>query len=249
MKALFLSDVHVSPARPGAASTLCELLDAAQSWASDVYVLGDLFDQWLGDDDETPIFADVERAMTALTTSGVNLFVQHGNHDFLVGTEFASRTRATLFGDVAKVTLGDTRTLLMHGDSLCTDDASYLEYRAWSRDATNQAWFLGLKLAERAAFADKLRHETAELKELKPDDIMDVNADAVVDVLTEHNAQLLIHGHTHRPAVHTLQLASGPASRIVLGDWYNVGTVALHDSGGTALFSVPEALEKMANSA
>jgi UDP-2,3-diacylglucosamine hydrolase len=245
VRALFVSDVHLSRERPRAVGELRALLAGATGRVDAIYVLGDLFDEWLGDDDVNPLHAEAERALRAVTAAGGTVWVQAGNHDFLLGEAFAARTGCRLLADPTVIDLGATRAVLMHGDSLCTDDHSYQTFRRYSRDPANQRRFLALDLDERHAMAAKLRHASAELKRLKTDEIMDVSEAAVRDVLRAHRARLLIHGHTHRPAVHELRIDAAPARRIVLGDWYEAGRVALHAESEIRLLSVADAMESM----
>jgi UDP-2,3-diacylglucosamine hydrolase len=243
--ALFISDVHVSSKRPLAVAALLDLLDAARPLGC-VYLLGDVFDQWLGDDDQSDPFPDVERAVAMLTSGGTAVYAQHGNHDFLLGAEFAARTGCVLLNDVVSITLGTESAVIMHGDTLCTEDHEYQAYRAYTRDEGNQAQFLGLTFEERTAIADQLRHKSSELRPLKAADIMDVSDEAVRVAISSHGARWLIHGHTHRPGVHELHIDGKASTRIVLGDWYDTGHVALFDSSTVTLLDVPSAMAHLA---
>lgn len=243
MNAIFVADVHVSAARPEAVAQFEGLLRSASAVVDVIYVLGDLFDQWLGDDDMTPPYGHVEQVLNGVAATGVDIYVQHGNHDFLLGEEFAARAGCHLLSEEVVIDLDGTATLLMHGDSLCTDDEEYQAYRAYTRDLENQRLFLSKNLEERAAIATQLRHESAALKQLKTEEIMDVSVDAVCAALERHDVSRLIHGHTHRPAVHHFTLPDGTAAqRLVLGDWYRCGQVAVQLDGSLSLLPVPEAL-------
>ncbi len=247
MRALFVSDVHVSAARPGAVSALIALLGAAKGRIDALYVLGDLFDQWLGDDDRTAPYPEVETALKTIADAGARVSAHHGNHDFLLGTAFAERVGCAIVAEQELIDLDGVSTLLLHGDILCTDDREYQAYRAHTRVAAHQAAFLSLPFPQREAQALALRQSAAELKQLKSDDIMDVNTQAVVQLLDETGAARIIHGHTHRPAVHTVDGNAHPRERIVLGDWYQgSGKVALHERAGeVCLMSAQEAADRL----
>ncbi len=196
-------------------------LERQASRAEALFILGDLFDQWLGDDDDTDPHPAIVAALARLTASGVPVGVLHGNHDFLLGAGFAARSGCRLLSDPTVIEVYGTTVLLMHGDTLCTDDAAYQALRAEVRDPANQARFLALPLAMRAAQADALRATSRQQTQLKSSSIMDANARAVEAIMREHGVRHLIHGHTHRPAIHhSFGLESQRATRIVLGDWY-----------------------------
>ena len=188
--------------------------------AGALYVLGDLFEYWVGDDDlDDPFNAVVAGFFRRYVAGGRSLYVLHGNRDFLIGERFARETGATLLQDPALI--GDT--LLMHGDTLCTDDA---DYQAWRRTARSEAWqrdFLAKPLAERRGVVRGLREKSKEVIQAKPADIMDVNDDAVREALRRHAARRLIHGHTHRPGRHAVEVDGRRCERWVLPDWYGAG--------------------------
>ena len=246
MRALCISDVHVSASRPEAVATLLELLRATERRLDALFLLGDIFDQWLGDDDETTPYPEVESALKAVADSGVRISAHHGNHDFLLGADFAARIGAEVIEEQEVLDLDGTRTLLLHGDSLCTDDREYQAYRAHTRAPANQAAFLALTFAEREAQARALRQSSAERKQLKSDDIMDVNDEAVRRALDAAQAERMIHGHTHRPAVHRIEGKTPARERIVLGDWYQgTGQVALLEDGNVSLIAAHAAIEHL----
>ena len=246
MRALFLSDVHVSPARPEAVAALVDLLEAAIGRLDALFVLGDLFDQWLGDDDVTPPHPEVEAGLRAVANSGTHISAHHGNHDFLLGISFAERTGCEVVSGHQVVELDGVKTVLLHGDVLCTDDVEYQEYRKYTRTQENQAAFLALPLAERQAHALALSQSSAELKRLRSDEIMDVNPDAVRKLLVDSGAHQMVHGHTHRPKVHTHLVDNQPARRIVLGDWYeSPGEVALQERGALKLLTASMAQKRL----
>jgi UDP-2,3-diacylglucosamine hydrolase len=196
-------------------------------------VLGDLFEHWLGDDNtEDPLNASVAEAFSKLAAGGTAVYFMHGNRDLLVGEEFARRAGAQLLADPTLLDLHGTRTLLMHGDTLCTDDVEYLEFRAYARDPRNQARFLAQPVAARRAEMEGLRLRNIDAKQGKSAEIMDVNAAAVQQVLREHGYPRLIHGHTHRPAHHVHTIDGHTCERWVLGDWYENGSYLRCDASG-----------------
>ena len=228
---LFASDLHLSRERPGSVASFVRLARGPARRAGTLYLLGDVFDQWLGDDDTTPPHPEVEEELRRLCDAGICVGFAAGNHDFLVGREFAARTGVTLLGEVTAIGLDGRRTVLTHGDHLCTADTDYQAFRAHVRDPAVQRSFLALPLAERARMAAQLRHRSRELAALKPDDITDVAPEAVEGLLREHRADDLIHGHTHRPATHHLVVDDRECRRIVLADWYAGDSVLAIEDG------------------
>jgi UDP-2,3-diacylglucosamine hydrolase len=218
---LFVSDLHLAADRPGATEIFLRFARGRAREASALYVLGDLFDAWIGDDDDGPLAIAVRQALRDLAAAGVAVFLQGGNRDFLVGERFAGETGVRLLPDVAVVDLHGTRTLLMHGDLLCTDDVDYQQARAMLRNPAFVADFLAKPLPARAALAAEYRRRSGEATSLKAEDIMDVNANAVAQAMREHGVRRLIHGHTHRPAIHTMMLDGAAAERIVLAEWHD----------------------------
>jgi len=238
MAILMVSDVHLSASRPHAVAAFLALLQTHARAAEALYILGDLFDQWLGDDDETPPHPHIVEGLARVSTSGTDVCVLHGNHDFLLGGKFAARTGCRILPDPTTIDLYGTPTLLMHGDSLCTDDVEYQTFRTYSRNLDNQRAFLHQPFAERIATANALRLRSQRSVPLKPDQILDVNGDAVEAIMREYEVFDLIHGHTHRPAVHRFTLDGRAARRIVLGDWYEGDNMLVCDSGGPRLSAV-----------
>jgi UDP-2,3-diacylglucosamine hydrolase len=204
-----------------------------------LYILGDLFEAWIGDDNDDPHDVRVIAALRATVQRGIPVWIMHGNRDFLLGERFASATGCTLLADPARIELGDEPTLLTHGDILCTDDHEYQQFRTMVRNPEWQRQFLAKPLAERRAIAAGLRETSRQRTGEKAAEIMDVNPQAVLDTLRTHGVRRLIHGHTHRPAVHELELDGRPAQRIVLGDWYAQGSVLYVEDGVLRLESLP----------
>jgi UDP-2,3-diacylglucosamine hydrolase len=222
---LFISDLHLDPERPTVTKLFLELLGTRATDADTLYILGDLFEAWVGDDDASPMNQAVCTGLKKCVTSGTPVFIMHGNRDFLLAAQFADASGATLLEDPALIDLYGTPTLLMHGDLLCTDDREYLVFRAMVRDPQWQQQLLSKSLQERQLIAREMRNKSRQQTGGKPESIMDVNQEAVVETMTAHKVQRLIHGHTHRPAIHDLLVSGQPAQRIVLGDWYEQGSL------------------------
>lgn len=226
MRILFASDLHLHRDRLEGVAAFARFLrsDVARG-ADEFHLLGDVFDQWLGDDDTHPPHPEVEAELRALVDAGVRVGFIVGNHDFLVGAEFAARTGVELLDEVTVLDLAGRRTLITHGDQLCTGDVDYQAFRVQARDPETQRAFLALPLETRNQVATGLRHQSKELTALKPSDITDVAPDAVEALLREYEADDLIHGHTHRPATHELTVDGRACRRIVLSDWYETPAV------------------------
>ena len=235
MSTLFVSDVHLNSARANIIRAFIEFLDQKARHADALFILGDLFDEWLGDDDDNPPHAEVSDALAALTATGLPVSVVHGNHDFLLGKKFAKRSGCTLLGDHTVIDVYGTSTLIMHGDTLCTRDVSYQTFRKMTRNPIVQKMFLKLSLEKRAEKAASVRRESGKDMALKTDEIMDVTPEAVDEIMRKHGVRHLIHGHTHRPAIHGFTLKDRDATRIVLGDWYEQDSVLIWNATGYRL--------------
>ena len=226
MSTLFISDLHLDETRPQIVKLFLRFLADDACGADALYILGDLFESWIGDDDDATLAARVAAALRTLRDdAGVPIYFMHGNRDFLLGADYARRAGMSLLPDPSIVELAGERTLLMHGDTLCTDDTEYQKFRTLVRNPEWQRQFLAKPLAERRAFAAMARGESSKQTALKQADIMDVNQAAVEAALRAHGVRRLIHGHTHRPATHRFDLDGEAAERIVLGDWYEQGSV------------------------
>ena len=232
---LFISDLHLDPERPAVTELFLELLGSRARNADALYILGDLFEAWIGDDDHSPMNQAVCKGLNDCASAGTQVFIMHGNRDFLLGGQFAEASNCTLLDDPALIDLYGTATLLMHGDMLCTDDAGYMSFRKMVRNPQWQRELLSKSLEERQLIASDMRSKSREQTGGKPESIMDVNDQAVRDVMSRYEVCRLIHGHTHRPAVHDLMLAGKPAQRIVLGDWYDQGSVLECSASGCLL--------------
>jgi UDP-2,3-diacylglucosamine hydrolase len=215
---LFISDLHLSPQRPQLTRLFVDFLAQRASHASELYILGDLFDAWIGDDDDA--LPEVRTALRALSEAGTGCALMHGNRDFLLGRRFARATGCRLIRDPWRIELGGERVLLMHGDLLCTDDIAYQRFRRRVRNPLVQRLFLWTPLSRRRRVATNYRQRSAEAMAEKTLEIMDVNDSAVARVMERYEVTRLVHGHTHRPADHRLSLAGQPAIRQVLSDWH-----------------------------
>jgi UDP-2,3-diacylglucosamine hydrolase len=230
---LFISDLHLTTERPHANQQFFDFLEQVAPAAQALYILGDLFEYWVGDDDTTdPLNAGAAAALKALAAHGTAVYFLHGNRDFLVGRDFAARSSAQLIADPTLIDLHGTRTLLMHGDTLCTDDIEYQKQRAIYRNPQMQAQLLQLPLAVRHQKARELRALSEASKSGKATEIMDVSPATVETVLREHRYPRLIHGHTHRPARHQHVIDGHTCERWVLGDWYQRGNYFYCDAAG-----------------
>lgn len=219
MTILFISDLHLSDNEPALLALFERFADQHVSDECEaVYVLGDLFDAWIGDDFSSP---GIEQATAVLQKIAAHcpLYFIHGNRDFLVGEEYAKRAHMTLLPEHSILNLDEEKVLIMHGDTLCTDDQEYMNYRAMVRSAEWQHAVMQMSLEERLAKAKSLRSESQAAATQKSDEIMDVNAETVAHTLTANDCFKIIHGHTHRPNIHQFEVNGKPAMRAVLSDW------------------------------
>lgn len=216
---LFISDLHLTAEHPDTTRSFRRFLETHARGAASLYILGDFFDVWIGDDADTPLIDEVTTSLAELVANGTRLYLMHGNRDFLIGTAFTQRCGARLIAEPYRLILYGRQYLLMHGDVLCTDDHDYQAFRRMVRDPGWQREFLARPLAERQAFAEEARRKSRSMNSNKPEDIMDVNLDAVKQLVSRYGCDCLIHGHTHRPAVHDVHLPERTVQRVVLGDW------------------------------
>ncbi len=224
MSTLFISDLHLTEERPEANERFIELLEGKARAASALYILGDFFEYWIGDDDlAEPFNAVIASLLKDLTRHGVPLYLMHGNRDFLIGEGFCAATGASVLQDPSVVDIAGVKTLLMHGDTLCTDDLDYQAWRRKARDPAFQVAFLAKPLDERRRQVHQMREQSKQVVQEKTAEIMDVNDDAVCRALREHGVRRLIHGHTHRPGRHVIEVDGKPCERWVLPDWYGRG--------------------------
>ncbi|MFA5679522.1 MAG: UDP-2,3-diacylglucosamine diphosphatase [Pseudomonas sp.] len=237
MRNLFISDLHLEAKRPDITRAFLRFLDEQASQADALYILGDFFEVWLGDDNPDPLADQISAALLSLSGKGVAVFLMHGNRDFLIGRDFCRRSGCTLLADPAFIELNNERVLLMHGDSLCTDDIGYMRMRRWLRNPLSLFILRNLSLKTRHRIGRKLRNESQQRTRYKTLDITDVNADEVLRVMRSQRVTTLIHGHTHRPAAHPLEINGHPAQRVVLGDWDRSGWYLEVDEQGYRLES------------
>ena len=235
MTTLFISDLHLDAGEPETIRRFVNFVETEARAAHAVYILGDLFEAWVGDDEDDPRLAEVEAALAELTRGGVPCSLMHGNRDFLIGPRFCAATGCRLLGDYERVDLYGDTVLLTHGDLLCTDDTRYMSLRGTLRNPAWQRDFLAKPLADRRKIAADLRQLSAAEIAAKSYDIMDVNQTTVESVMREHDVTLLLHGHTHRPAIHHFDLDGRPAARIVLGAWYEQAGIVRWDDHGYRL--------------
>jgi UDP-2,3-diacylglucosamine hydrolase len=221
---LFISDLHLTEERPEANERFISLLEQKARAADALYILGDFFEYWIGDDDlDEPFNAIVAGLLKDLTRRGVPAYLMHGNRDFLIGERFCAATGVELLQDPTVVEIQSVKTLLMHGDTLCTDDVEYQAWRRKARDPAFQAQFLAKPLAERRQAVQQMREKSRQVVQEKTAEIMDVNEEAVREAMRSHGVRRLIHGHTHRPGRHTVDIDGQRGERWVLPDWYGRG--------------------------
>ncbi len=234
---LFISDLHLDPKRPAITQAFFDFLDTTAQTASHLYLLGDIFEAWLGDDDDTPAYREIITHIRAYVEQGHCVYFMHGNRDFLVGEQFAQDSGATLLSDPSVITYNHTNYLLMHGDSLCTKDSDYMAFRQMVRSPQWQQSILASTLDERREYARKARQQSSSMTSIKAEDILDVTPEEVINIMTEHHVQHFIHGHTHRPDIHDITIQEQPAKRYVLGDWGEYAWYIRLDKTGIALHS------------
>lgn len=225
MSTLFIADLHLSVQQPAITAGFLHFLQREASQAEALYILGDLFDAWIGDDDPSPLHREIATALYQLHHAGVPCYFIRGNRDFLLGAAFAQASGLTLLPEQQVITVYGRRILITHGDLLCTDDHAYQAFRRKVHTPWIQKLFLALPLRWRLKIAATLRAGSQRTNQHKSDSIMDVNPQAVEQALLHHQVEWLIHGHTHRPAIHPLIFEQGTAQRMVLGAWHQQGSV------------------------
>ena len=219
MKPRFISDLHLSEKHPELTQAFFTFLNESKEACTHLFILGDLFETWIGDDDDLPLHREIKQALLSFTTNGPETFFMHGNRDFLVGESFATETGITILPDPHTLDINGQKVVLSHGDFLCTDDQDYIDFRNQVREQDWQLNFLSKSLNERKQIAANLRTDSKEATSKKSDAITDVNEQSVLDFINEHQPDLFIHGHTHRPNIHDIGLTKS----IVLGDWGDYG--------------------------
>lgn len=235
MTALFISDLHLDSERPDSTREFLAFMERRARAAERLYILGDLFEAWIGDDDDDPSLEPILDSLAAVARGGTTCHFMHGNRDFLAGQRFAAITGYRLLGDYETVDLYGERVLLTHGDLLCTDDVRYMKLRATVRDPAWQREFLAKPLGERRKIASEMRAMSRTEVAAKREQIMDVNASTVAATMRKSGVRTLLHGHTHRPGIHHFDLDGRAATRIVLGAWYEQGSCLRWDESGFEL--------------
>jgi len=219
----FIADLHLCENRPDITACFLRFLKNDAIEAEKLYILGDLFEAWVGDDDDSPYLKTIADALTQLSLTGTKIYYIHGNRDFLLGKRFAKKAKIHLLPEIDTIDLYGQHVVIMHGDTLCTQDIDYQVFRKKSRSWWWQTAIKSLPLFVRKKIAANYRKKSATATAMKSQEIMDVTESEVIDCLEKYKSQLLIHGHTHRPAVHKVFANDADAERIVLGDWYEQG--------------------------
>jgi len=232
---LFISDLHLHSSRPDITRLFIDFLQNEAGEASALYILGDLFEFWIGDDDNREEYGEVIEQLKQLTSTGTPVYFMCGNRDFLVGEDFSKQTGCIILDDPSVINLFGENVLLMHGDTLCTDDQDYQAFRAEVRSEAWQANVMSMPIDERIEYFQSLREASRKSIQEKATEIMDVNQTAVEKSMRDSGVSTLIHGHTHRPDIHHFLIDNQPARRIVLGDWYDQGSVLVCDEAGFRL--------------
>lgn len=234
---LCISDLHLNAQEPEIFHAFTLFLHEKAVNAQALYILGDFFNLWIGDDDPANFATLVKNELITLAKSGTEIFIMHGNRDFLLGKAFCDFCQVTLIDDPFVLECFGASYLLIHGDSLCTRDSDYMDFRNMVRNPAWQKDFLAKPLSERQAFANQARQQSKSMSSNKPEDIMDVTPEAVTGLMQERGQKILVHGHTHRPCIHEVELDTGPGKRIVLGDWGRLGWYLDISPGGYELVS------------
>ncbi|MBP2170215.1 UDP-2,3-diacylglucosamine hydrolase [Erwinia toletana] len=238
-RTLFIADLHLCHEEPAITAGFLRFLQREALNADALYILGDLFEAWIGDDDPQPLHAEIAAALLAVKQHGVPCYFIHGNRDFLLGHRFARASGITLLPEEKVLDLYGKRVLILHGDTLCTDDEGYQRFRRKVHQRWLQKLFLALPLFIRQRIAARMRAGSKNANSSKSATIMDVNQQAVIDAIQRHQVQWMIHGHTHRPAVHQVQTGDISAERVVLGAWHHEGSMITVDADAVTLSTFP----------
>lgn len=230
--ALFISDLHLDPRSPQVTQTFRRFLNEVAVFAENLYILGDFFESYVGDDDDDHFIRDIKYTLKAFTNIGTSVFLMHGNRDFLIGERFAQDAGVQLIDDPTSIAFNNRQYLLMHGDSLCTQDISHQRFRRVTRHDLSKKLFLKLPLSFRKRIASQLRKESKNATQQKPMAIMDVAAHSVTEIMSQFETDVLIHGHTHQCAMHDITVDDKSVKRFVLDAWHHHGQyLKLHHDG------------------
>ena len=240
----FIADLHLAQNRPDITACFLSFLQNDAPKAEVLYILGDLFEYWVGDDDDSSFILEISQAIKHLSTLGCKIYFIHGNRDFLLGKRFAKQSGMELLPEITLIDLYGKSVVIMHGDTLCTRDVGYQKFRKKSRSWWWQAIIKSLPLSVRRKIANNYRDQSASATAMKSQDIMDVTESEVVDCLSQYQSQLMIHGHTHRPDIHDIVVSNQAAQRIVLGDWYEQGAWLKATPDSIELMNSPFELNK-----
>ncbi len=235
MPTFFISDLHLTPEQPEITQCFFDFIENEAKTADALYILGDLFEVWIGDDENAPLHQSVSQKLAALNAHSVPIYFIHGNRDFMIGKRFAKAAKMTLLPELHVIDLYGKPTLILHGDTLCLQDIEYQKYRKKIQHPFVIRLLNALPLSFRQALGHKINQKSHDEKKQKSLDIMDVDFDEVIRVMQQYHVTQMIHGHTHRPAVHQLDINGNEARRIVLGDWYTQGSVLVCDETGCRL--------------
>lgn len=238
MTTLFISDLHLCAERPEKLELFKKLLQETVNRTESLYILGDLFEAWAGDDDSTPPHEEIIAALAAYTQAGPKLFIMRGNRDYLLSRRFAEMTGGQLLSDEVKIILNNKNLLLMHGDTLCKKDVKYQIFRRIINNVFSRNIFMCFPYALRSKIWHKIRGATKKSARKKPETLIDVSQTSVEKIMKQYGVLCLIHGHTHRQAIHQFKLDEQDAKRIVLGDWYQADSVLVSDETGLRLCGV-----------
>ena len=235
MTTLFISDLHLEEKKPELTNFFFSFIDQVAASSQRLFILGDFFEAWVGDDEQSELQVSVADKLSSLASAGVEIFLMHGNRDFLMGKAYASQCGATLIDDPYPLEIGGKKGLVMHGDTLCTDDLQYMKFRQIARNPEWQTQVLGRPLQDRKLMAHQMRQMSEAKSQGKSQQIMDVAEQTVRQVITDNNIDILLHGHTHRPAKHSIVLENKTAKRVVLGDWHESTWYARSDNNSLQL--------------
>jgi len=239
MSTIFISDLHLDPCRPAITDCFLTFLKESVSRIEALYILGDLFEAWIGDDAADPQQRAIAVALKRFTDTGRPCYFMHGNRDFLIGDRFSVASGVQLLDESTVIDLYGEKVLLLHGDTLCTDDRRYQTFRRVVRNSWLQAIYFSIPISARRAIVSRIRESSSSEMALKPEQITDVNQQTVESTMRQNGVNKLVHGHTHRPAVHNFTLDQQPAARVVLGDWYTQGSLLEWGPDGFDLRSLP----------